>query len=300
VGYWLIDYSLTAAGRPEQALDYAKRAIAIREKSAAAQPNNLSLLNDLANVYRDAGGLLMTMGQPEAARDPYQKALDTRLKLALAVPRDRGDRADVGAALFELASTGMDIGPALQRIKDDVASLVAAKKFQDDGAVFLGGITGQLAYRYLVDAGNKFYSDHPDQAIAEAQKAASVAPSHAYAPLMLHLFRLRSSENDSAEFAKDNLPTDHSQWPWPAVQFLRGEIDAAALMSAATSAGGPGPVCETDFFVGVTYVVQDKLDESRPLLQSAASHCPHDYIVYGPAISELKRLDAAASPQTKQ
>jgi lipoprotein NlpI len=242
------------------------------------------------------------MGHPAAARDSYQKALDTRLKLALAVPHDRADRADVGSALFELASTGVDVEPLLQHIRDDVSVLVAAKKFLEVDAVFLGGITDQLAYRYLGDAGDKFYAGHPDQAIAEAQKAAAAAPSHAYPPLILHLFRLRSGENDSAEFAKDNLPTDHSEWPWPVVQFLRGETDAAAFMLAASTGDESdrhGQVCEADFFVGVTDVVQNKPDDARPLLQSAVNQCPHNYTVYGPAVAELKRLDTAAVPQAK-
>lgn len=81
----------------------------------------------------------------------------------------------------------------------------------------------------------------------------------------------------------------------------------AALMSAAKTAGGAddraGQICEVNFFVGVEHTVRNEPAEARPLLQLAASTCPHDYITNratnGAAVAELKRLDALA-PEAKQ
>jgi tetratricopeptide (TPR) repeat protein len=304
LGYWLIDFSLAAAGRNEEALAYAWKTIAIREKSVSAQPNNLRLLAELANVYRDAGKLLMVLGRTQAARDPYRKCLDTRLKLALAVPRDTTNRAGVGGALFDQALTGEDVDPQLADIGERVRRLAAAGQFREDEAVFVGAIRRELAYLYVSSARDQFYSGHPDRAVAEAQKAQAVAPSYPYAPLWLHVFRWRSGEDDSAEFSKNTEKMDKSEWPWPIVAFLRGISDAAALRTAAMTMGDEddraGQVCEVDFFIGLDGALRDKPTEARPLLQLAASKCPRDFIAYGAAVAELKRLDALNAPQARQ
>ncbi len=217
------------------------------------------------------------------------------------MPRDTGYRSEVGDALFELPSSGKDIGPALAAIGDSVSRLAAEGKFHENRTVFVDAITRELAYRYVIDARDQFYSGHPDRAIEETQKAQLAARSYPYAPIMLHVFRLRSGEDDSTEFAKNTERVDQSEWPWPIILFLRGEADATALMSAATSTGTaddrPGQVCEADFFVGLEDVAQNKPAEARPLLQLAQSNCPRDYIVYDAAVAELKWLDAVPPPQ---
>jgi hypothetical protein len=118
----------------------------------------------------------MVLGRTQAARDPYRKCLDTRLKLALAVPRDTTNRADVGGALFDLALTGEDVDPQLADIGERVRRLAAAGQFREDEAVFVGAIRRELAYLYVSSARDQFYSGHPDRAVAEAQKAQAVAP----------------------------------------------------------------------------------------------------------------------------
>jgi lipoprotein NlpI len=124
----------------------------------------------------------------------------------------------------------------------------------------------------------------------------AVAPSYAYAPLMLHVFRQRGRQNDSDEFAESSEPISRSGWPWPIFEFLQGKSDAAALISAAKSMGEAddhtGQICEANFFIGLEDAMQNKLAPARALLQLAARTCPHDYIAYGAAVAELKRLDA--------
>jgi tetratricopeptide (TPR) repeat protein len=303
-GYWFIDFAYTAMGRREEALVYAWKAIAIREKITAADPRNARWLRDLANVYRDAGRLLMALGRRDEARDPYRKCFDARLKVALFDPRDRGNRDEVAQAVFELAQAGEGVQVLLAQVGDTVRRAAAGGKFGENENAWIKAVAHEVAFKYVEHARDEFYAERPERAVEQVVTALKIAPSYPYAPLWLHVYRMRAGQDDAEEFAANAEAVSRAEWPWPVIAFFLGQSDAEALRAAALSPDQPSArnaqVCEVDFFLGIERLVKGAPADARPLLQAALERCPHDYLEYEAAKLELQRLDRLAAPQAKQ
>jgi tetratricopeptide (TPR) repeat protein len=91
--------ALLADGKRAEAIDNYQKALAIREKLAAAAPDNVDRQSTLAYGYGGLAGALLADGKPAEAIVNYQKALAIRKKLAAAAP-DKVDRQSALAYVY--------------------------------------------------------------------------------------------------------------------------------------------------------------------------------------------------------
>ncbi|MDZ7406613.1 MAG: tetratricopeptide repeat protein, partial [candidate division KSB1 bacterium] len=83
---------LSSLGEGFAARQYYEKALDIRAKLAAQEPNRADYARDLSVSYERMGDLLSSLGEGFAARQYYEKALDIRAKLAAQEP-NRADYA---------------------------------------------------------------------------------------------------------------------------------------------------------------------------------------------------------------
>jgi len=85
------------------------------------------------------------------------------------------------------------------------------------------------------------------------------------------------------------------EWPVPAMDFLAGRIDAAALLKAAEDTDKTiqsERSCDANYYIAQRHLAAKRLAEARAYLQQAEKSCPKDLIAYEGAVAELKRRPA--------
>ena len=140
-----------------------------------------------------------------------------------------------------------------------------------------------------------------DQFVASAEHLGSVVkkdPSSSYDQLWLFLATARSGNPDAASArlreARALLPKD--QWPAPVIDFFLGSIDAKAALDASSAADPRKKLeqsCEAAVYLAEHYLIRDEVSAALPLISSAFSSCPQDYVEYDAAIAEMARLQGA-------
>lgn len=301
-GLWSIGSVLEAQDRRNEALEYVQKTLALREEVVTAQPGNMDRLERLANVYRNAGDLLLGMERGEEARAMYRKAFDGKLKVLLAAPNEGAKRNGMVEALFNLGKAGDDPNEAMARLR------AAAEAIEDK---ISGGVTAWLhplrqfvAVRMIEHGRDAFYAAHAQEAIEELRKARAIAPFYGYATLWLHTFRKQNGENDAAEFAANANHVDQTQWPRPLIAHLLGQTTEQELRAQAISgtneADRVGQICEADYFLGMQELGREAREGGLALIKSAVEHCPKDYVEYQAAKLELARQNAAAAALTNK
>jgi tetratricopeptide (TPR) repeat protein len=92
-----------ALGQGELARDAFLKALGIRERLAASEPDRADYQRDLSVSYIKMGDLYSALGQGELARDAFLKALGIRERLAASEP-DRADyQRDLVVSLVRIA-----------------------------------------------------------------------------------------------------------------------------------------------------------------------------------------------------
>ena len=141
----------------------------------------------------------------------------------------------------------------------------------------------------------KLYANDSTGAADDAAMALKLKPSNSYHPIWLHVTRARTGQNDADELAANVEKIDRGKWPWPIAAMFLGSMSPADVHAAASSADlertRAAQSCEADFFVGFYLAEKGEKTDARSLFQSAADHCPNDFIEYGAAKFELMRLD---------
>ena len=131
-----------------------------------------------------------------------------------------------------------------------------------------------------------------DQARADFEKAATLAPKDAYAALLVEVTGRRSHAPSRLSDAAKQL--DMSAWPAPIVRLFLGQSAPAATIAAAHDpdpAKNLGRLCEANFYVGEFYAVQGSPDTALPFYRLAAHDCP-GYGQRATANAALKSLGA--------
>ena len=89
---------------------------------------------------------------------------------------------------------------------------------------------------------------------------------------------------------------DEAAWPCPAIKYLRGEIDEAALLALAVD---DEKRTEARCFLGLDLAVKGKKPEAIAHLRWVLEHGNREFFEYGIAAAELERLtgpNALATP----
>ena len=156
-----------------------------------------------------------------------------------------------------------------------------------------GGKTPDNSYVYFPRAVARLDADDAVGAAEDAATAVKLAPAYAYYVLWLHVARARAGQNDAEELAANAKRIAQSKWPWPLVALFLGSAKSdearQAAQSAVQSQARAEQVCVADYFIGVDQIDNGALVDARSSLQSAADHCPRDFVQRAAAEFELKR-----------
>ena len=111
-----------------------------------------------------------------------------------------------------------------------------------------------------------------------------------YAVLMAYFAAQRDSKADQATVMLHDASArcDTSAWPYPVVKFLRGEIDEAKLVAAATD---DDRMTEVRCFLGLKALEVGKQDAARTHFRWVTEHGNASYTQYAISLIELDRLE---------
>lgn len=263
-----------ALGEQDKALDDCNMAIDLDGKDAVAfQARGLILLdkgdNDRAladfdkavalgakntALFSDRGNLLLAKGETDKAIDDYNAVLDSDGKSVSGYVERGGAwlaKGDTDRALADY-SKAIELAPA------------------DSFAIFNRGVAYDLK-------GDKA------KAVESYKEALKLDPKYPYPGLWL--FLAETGAQAKAELKGRAAKFPQKAWPWPAVQYLLGDIDAQRTLSAAKT---PGDQCEAQFYIGAGLLARNAKDEGLASLRKAVEICPKNYIEYIRAVAQLK------------
>ncbi|MEI9988781.1 MAG: hypothetical protein WDM86_01975 [Rhizomicrobium sp.] len=266
------------------------------------------LCGAMTGAARAAGYDDFARGLTAAARDDPDGAIaaftvalgDGDLSAAL-VPQAYRGRARAYMAKGRCADALADLDAAL-KLKPGEGDLVAQHGF---AAACLDKLDVALAdYDALVAA--KFSTDiyrargilrwrmgDPAAAVADFSTYVSLFGKDPYGVLWLEMSRARAGALDPSVAADDVRHFDDDKWPGALLKLYAGKLKPDGI--AAAVAGGDASEqadrqCEADFYLGEWWLTQADTSPARPLLQRARDTCRHDFIEWGMAGAELRRL----------
>jgi len=106
-----------------------------------------------------------------------------------------------------------------------------------------------------------------------------------YAVILGHLAaRQRQEEKVAKRFLSDSLGKLDQAWPYPAIQFLRGEIDEPALLKLATD---DDKRTEARCFLGMDHALKGRREEALAHLRWVEEHGNAACTEYTIAVAEL-------------
>jgi lipoprotein NlpI len=121
----------------------------------------------------------------------------------------------------------------------------------------------------------------------EGWKGAGELPT--YSVIFGHLAARQSGDEVAAkQFLDDSVGKLAEAWPFPAVRFLRGEIDEAALLKLATD---DEKQAEARCFLGLDYALKGNKDKALTHFLWVKEHGTVGNIEHTIAVAELERLE---------
>jgi lipoprotein NlpI len=107
--------------------------------------------------------------------------------------------------------------------------------------------------------------------------------------IMGHLAALRSGQTSQARTFLDEAAArcDTSTWPYPVVKYLRGEIDEAKLLAAATD---NEKMTEARCYLGLKMIQQQQKEAALAYLHWVAEHGDPSFLENTVALAEIDRL----------
>jgi lipoprotein NlpI len=116
-----------------------------------------------------------------------------------------------------------------------------------------------------------------------------------YAMLLLHFNARRAGRNDEATKLLNEAADkcDTATWPYPIVEYLRGEIDEPKLLAASTDRD---KMTETRCYLGLDMEAKGRPDEAIAHFKWVKDHGVSTFHEYSMALAELDRLAARTGP----
>jgi tetratricopeptide (TPR) repeat protein len=130
-----------------------------------------------------------------------------------------------------------------------------------------------------------------DKALRTLKPVTKDDGTNPYAAIWQEIIYLSSGKDDASFNAITNKVAADTDWPGPVVRYYRGEISLTELENAAEvgiARDRNGRVCEANFYSAEWLYRHGDSLSAKPLLQSAASHCPPEYTEFLVANQELK------------
>ena len=125
------------------------------------------------------------------------------------------------------------------------------------------------------------------------QKSLQLDPQAPYPLLWLGISRMRDDTFDAQSFAKYFSDMSVSDWPLPILRFYMGRITATEMAAEAAKGDAkdvPGHKCEADFYDGEWKLTHGDVGAGKAMFQDAVNICPKNFVEFGSARLELKRL----------
>lgn len=253
------------------------------------------------------GMALNRVGDHDRAIEAFTAALSAGDLAPTYVPSAHFARAGAYAAKGECAKAESDLDEAVtQRPTYLDAFLLRAnvrscqEKYEDaradlDAAIKLSPTTE--VYRSRA----QFFWNHAkfDSAAADFLQASDLAPMNRYDgarrgfPLLWYaISAVRAGSFDAAGFAKRVDRADVDDWPAPLLSHFLGKMKIEDVYAKAARGDGVVPAqqkCEADFYLGEWQIGRSDAG-GKGLIQEAEKECPHNFIEYFAARTELKRL----------
>jgi lipoprotein NlpI len=167
-------------------------------------------------------------------------------------------------------------------------------KGDDDRAIADYNEAIRLRPNFAVAFNNRgwLYFDKGNYANASRDFARGVesSPTNSYVAIYAYLARARSGGEGTADLESSAVRLNHSDWPYPVVEFLLGRRTSEAMLASAKTANNR---CEAQFYLGEWYLLRRDNAAALPALREAASTCPKSFDEYIGAKAELRRLGAS-------
>jgi lipoprotein NlpI len=110
-----------------------------------------------------------------------------------------------------------------------------------------------------------------------------------YAVLLGHLAARLDGDDDAAKrFLTDSAGKLAQDWPYPVVQFLRGELDESAVLDQATD---NEKRTEAYCFLGLDHELKKNVDKARADFRWVKESGSRESVEYGIAVAELERME---------
>ena len=279
---------LVSLGRNREALYEYDRAL-------TQHPGDPAILSDRALLFE-------TMGDRRQAIEDFTAVLAHAPYSGLAlVGRGRQYAAlgDTEAALRDFASV---LGNAGAPAADKAAAYMARGHLFVGMGVYDSAVSdftraatdGRWQGQALRAAGFAQFYAGAFAASAEALALSLREQPQPYALLFWHVAGLRAGTADAAAFRTQAIwprpgasPIEQRPWPFTIMQLFLGDITPDALAAAAAT---EGQRCEAAFYTGEWHVVQARPAAALVSFTAAAASCPHSFVEYPAAITELARL----------
>jgi tetratricopeptide (TPR) repeat protein len=130
--------------------------------------------------------------------------------------------------------------------------------------------------------------DDHERAVADYDGAMRLDPKNQYTPIFGHLAAREGGDQDAASHFLA-AAGEYEEWPFPAVRFLRREIDEPALLDLATD---DGKRTEARCYLGVCHAAAGRTEEALTHLRWVKDHGTKTFTEYDIAVGLLARLEA--------
>lgn len=253
------------------------------------------------------GYAYMRANDADHAIGSFTAALEAGDLAATYVPAAHFGRAQAYARNGKCPQAEADLDSALKLRPDYLEAFVlranvrdCQEKYEDaradfDAAIALNPSTDLYRSRA------QFFWRHAkfDSAAADFLKAFELAPTNRYYgaqrafPLLWYaISAVRAGSFDANGFAKHVDDADLDDWPEPLLEHFTGKMKAEEVYAKAGRGDGQIPAqrkCEADFYIGEWQIGRDD-PAGKKLIQQAHDECPHNFVEYHAAQTELKRL----------
>ncbi|MDE2182018.1 MAG: tetratricopeptide repeat protein [Alphaproteobacteria bacterium] len=134
------------------------------------------------------------------------------------------------------------------------------------------------------------------EAARDFAQAVKLAPEDAehgpYLVIWYFISADRGGTLDPAVVKDGEKRFDSRDWPRPILQFFDGKIAVEKVFELAAdrdATTATNQKCEADFYVAEWQLARKNPDAAKPLLQQARAECPHNFIEYFAAQTEIDR-----------
>jgi lipoprotein NlpI len=239
----------------------------------------------------------MRVSASDLAIEAFTQALGDGDLAAAYVPVAHFDRAALYLGKGQCATALADLDEAL-KLKPDYldayrmrAGALQCLDRRDDAIADLTAALAQSKDPEIYRQRGRLHWDDGQFAAAADDFAAAAALDRkaAYAVLWYAISAARAGSLDQAKLA-DMAGALGDDWPYALLDYFRGKATADDVYKQAAGDAAGGRKCEADFYIAEWQLTHDAAASAKDLLQQAQKECPKNFVEYGAAQIELRRV----------